>query len=179
MLYQKFCISVRHQLEPDSYAKREQFATWFLENQLNTLNKVLWTEKAYFHLGRTAYIKNAFIWCDKNPYSCPKKSLNLPKLCLWIGFSGKIIVPPFFIKTGIIDGENYLFMLHHHAVQYLKTYRKILSTVYQQDGAPHHIKRNVQQFLTETFTNDCVFSRSSGHRVHQIYRLAISCTGAI
>ena len=83
-----------------------EFATWFLENHLHNLDKVLWTDEAYFHLDRTVYTKNAFIWGDANPHSCAKKSLDSTKLCLWIGFSSKVIVPPLF-KSGAFDGDTY------------------------------------------------------------------------
>ena len=157
--YKKYRISVRHQLQPADYEKRKEFATWFLENQLDNLDNVLWTDEAYFHLDGTVYTKNAFIWSDSNPHSQVETPIHSPKLCVWIGFSGKIIVPPFFIENGTIDGDSYLSMLQNHVVPYLKAHRKCSTTTFQQDGAPPHIKTNVQQFLTATFTNDRVISR--------------------
>ena len=101
-----------------------------MENQLDNLDKVLWTEEAYFQLGGIVYTKNAFIWSDTNPHSRAKKSLNSPKLRIGKGFFSKIIVPSFFIETRTIDGDNYLSVLQHHVVPYLKAHRKCVSAIY-------------------------------------------------
>ena len=121
---------MRHQLQPADYEKRKEFATWFIENQLDNLDG-------------TVYTKNAFIWSDSNTHSQVETPIHLPKLCMWIGFSGKIIVPPFFIQIGTICGDSYLTMLQNHGVHFLKAHRKCSTTTFQQDGAPPHIKRKM------------------------------------
>ena len=157
--YQKFRISIQHKLEPDDYEKRRQFAQWFLEDQLDNLDNVLWSDEAYFHLDGSVYTKNAFIWSPTNPHHHAEKSIQSPKLCVWIGFSGKVIIPPFFFESGTIDGDRYLHMLQNHVVPFLKAHRKCSTTTFQQDGAPPHIKNNVKKFLEDTFTMERVISR--------------------
>ena len=115
-----------------------------LENHLDNLDNVLCTDEAYFHLDGTLYTKNAFIWSDSNPHSQVETHIHSLKLCMWIRFFGKITVPPFFIKTGTICGDSYLSMKQNHVVPYLKAHRKFTNTTFQQDGAPPHIKTNVQ-----------------------------------
>ena len=94
---------MRHQLQPADYEKQKEFATWFLENQLDNLENVLWTDEAYFHLDETVYTKYAFIWSDSNPHRQVETPIHSPKLYIWLGFSGNIIVPPFFIQTETIS----------------------------------------------------------------------------
>ena len=77
--YNKFRISVRHQLQPADYEKLKEFATWFLENQLDNLDNVLWTDEAYSHRDGSVYTKNAFIWSDSNPHNQVEAPIHSPK----------------------------------------------------------------------------------------------------
>ena len=125
------------------------------------MKNILWRTfyEAYFHLDGTVYTRNAYVWSHDNPRCHAEKPIHSPKLCVWIGFSGKNILPPYFFESGTIDGDAYLHMLQTHVTPILKTHRRCSTTTFQQDGAPPHIKNNVKEFLENTFTTDRVISR--------------------
>lgn len=80
-----------------------------------------------------------------------------------MAFSAKIIVPIFVIESGTLDGEDYLHILQNHLVPYLKSHRICSRSIYQHDGAPPHIKGNVQEFLKSTFGEERLISRFNIH----------------
>lgn len=155
----KWKISITQQLEPDDYKTRKEFANWFLESMIDNIDNVIWSDEAYFHLNSIVYTKNAYIWAEENPHATTEKPLHSPKICVWVGFSGNIIIPPVIIKEGTVDGDKYHEILLNHLIPFLKRHRRCSSSTFQQDGAPPHIKRNVKELLQKTFTDDRIISR--------------------
>jgi hypothetical protein len=154
-----YAIRITQKLEVADFQQRMIFAEWFLTNMSDRLNNVLWTDEAYFHLDGVVYTRNCYIWAESNPFAIAEKPLHPEKICVWTGFSGRIMIPPFFIETGTIDGDKYLSILQNHVVPYLKRHHLCFSTVFKQDGAPPHIKNTVKDFLKKTFGEQRIISR--------------------
>ena len=91
-------MKIVQQLQPSDYATRKQFAKWFFETMADHVENVLWTDEAYFHFDGIVHTRNSYVWVNYNPHVIKEKPIHPPKICLWVGFSGKIIIPPFIIK---------------------------------------------------------------------------------
>ena len=155
----KWKMKITQQLQPGDYDKRKKFAEFFMESMLDKIDNVLWTDEACFHLDGIIYTKNAYIWAAENPHAIIEKPLHSPKICVWVGFSAKIIIPPVIIRKDTIDGDKYHEILLKHVIPFLRRHRRCSSTVYQQDGAPPHIKNNVKKLLQKTFTDTRIISQ--------------------
>ena len=81
----------------DDRRQRVQFAQWLLEHT-EIIPNILWSDKAIFSLDGTVNTHNYRIWGKSKPKHFIKKSLHSPKLCVWMGFSSKFGLEPFFLK---------------------------------------------------------------------------------
>ena len=93
-----------------------------------------------------------------NPQPFVTKPLYSAKIDVWFAFSAKIIIPPVVIGSGTLDGDRYLDIVRNHPVPYLKSHHLCSKTIYQHDGAPPHIKGEVQRFLKNTFGEERLIS---------------------
>ena len=139
-------ISVMQKLSDTDYQSRIDFVNDFEENFMNKLEFILWSDEAYFYVDGTVHTHNSYIWADENPHKFITKPLHSEKVCIWIAFSQKIMVPHFVIEDGTINGEKYLHILQDHLVPFLKRHQMCSRSVFQHDGAPPHICNEVRIF---------------------------------
>ena len=156
-------MKVMQELKDSDFQKRLDFANDFTENFLDELDYVIWSDEAYFYLDGSVHTQNAYIWSSDNPHEFVTKPLHSEKICVWFAFSAKIVVPPVVIEKGTLDGDGYLDILQNHLVPYLKSHRLCSKSIYRHDGAPPHVKGNVQQFLKNTFGEERLISRFNLH----------------
>lgn len=156
-------LQLQHELLPPDYAARRDFAVWFLNDMLHSLDCVLWSDESYFHLDGGVNTHNAIIWADEKPLHVITKPLHPQKVCVWIGFTSKFMLEPVIFDQGTIDGRQYFEMLRDNVIPQLKRRRKCSSTIFMQDGAPPHIFTPVKDLLTKTFTVQRVISRNFQH----------------
>lgn len=163
LMCRPYKLKVMQELKDTDFEKRLQFAQDFLDHFLHDIEFVIWSDEAYFYLDGTVHTRNAYIWSSENHHSFVTKPLHPEKVCVWVAFSAKIMIPVVIIESGTIDGDVYLNILQNSLVPYLKQHRLCSKSIYQHDGAPPHIKKNVQQFLTKTFGEDRLISRFHTH----------------
>jgi len=146
-------------LLPEDFETRLQFAQRFLaEINDDQLENILWTDEANFFLNGDVASLSGAIWSEVNPHVYIQSSMYPPKLCVWMGFSTKFIVPPFFFD-GNVNANKYKEMLQSHCIKYLKDHRRFSSTIFQQDGASSHtalinrdlLKRNFKLVISKYF----------------------------
>ena len=142
-------------------ARRKEFANWLLENQ-DILDRILWTDEANFCIDGSVNTHNCVVWGQEKPRVVLAKRSHSPKVCVWMGIAADFRVAPFFFED-TVDGAAYLHMLQTHVRPELASKRKLSSTIFMQDGAPPHVKREVTDFLRQTFTEERVISRNFRH----------------
>ena len=110
------------------------------------------SDQAYFHLHGGHNIQNNRIWSIYQPDEFVKQPLNDEKVIVWCAFSAKCVYGPYFFDENV-NGENYLAMLKKYfwpRHTKLENYEKFYS---QQDGAPPHRRKIVQEWLKCNFGN--------------------------
>jgi inhibitor of nuclear factor kappa-B kinase subunit alpha len=154
-------MKIVQQLLPGDLKQRLKFSQWFLhqmELSDDFLPRVLWTDEAYVHLNGYINTKNCIIWGTEKPSNKVQKPLHPQKVLVWCGFTADFILTPFFID-GNLNGCQYVTMLRNHVLPQLRKKRRMSSTIFQQDGAPPHIAREVKELLLAHFGENRVISR--------------------
>ena len=80
---------------------------------------------------------NCVICAYENPHKVITKALHSPKDCVWMGFSAKHKLSPFFFDN-TVDQHNYTAMLENYLLPQLKQKRICSSTIFQHDETPPH-----------------------------------------
>ncbi|GAA54143.1 hypothetical protein CLF_112388 [Clonorchis sinensis] len=120
------------------------FANWLLDNE-EIVPNILWSDEANFSADDIINKHNCVIWCREAPHEYLIHNLHSPNLCVWMGFSSKCLLRPFFFDA-TVSRDSYLHMLQTHVIPQLKQHNKS-STVFQQDGAPPHYSNQVRTYL--------------------------------
>ena len=110
------------------------------------LSDVLWTDEAKFDLHCNVRSLYGSIWSKRKPLQHIEKPLYSPNLTVWVGFTSKFAIPPYFFES-TVTGESYNTMLNKHIYLFLKSKRKLSKTWLQQDGAPPNIFGKVKKTL--------------------------------
>ena len=63
------------------------------------------------------------------------------------------LVGPYFFEDDTVNGNNYLSMLQNFFIWEVRKLHKVLSIIFQQDGAPAHFPTDVRQYLDDHFPN--------------------------
>lgn len=147
---------VQELTEADKEVRRE-FAAWLLNNS-SLIPNILWSDEAYFHLNGDINRHNCRIWSVAKPEEVLPISLHPQKVCVWMGFTAKFSLTPFFFDS-TITSDTYLTMLREHVRPQISQKRKLSSVVYMQDGAPPHFALSVRDYLCNTFSESRVISR--------------------
>jgi hypothetical protein len=66
------------------------------------------------------------------------------KLNIWCALSKNQLIGPFFYDDGIVNGENDLAMLQSFFISEVRRLKKVLSIIFQQDGALSYFSSNVR-----------------------------------
>lgn len=138
------------ELLPGDLEKRVEFAKRSLERFGRDMDNILWTDESIFRLQPHVSSLQGSIWTDEKPNVLVEKSLHPAQLHVWMGFSGKVKLEPYFFR-GNVTAISYNEMLQTHCIPQLKQARKLSSTTFQQDGAPPHIGNIVKETLRNSF----------------------------
>ena len=160
MGYHPYKLRLHQELLPADLPQRINFANWILRNE-ESLKNIIWSDEAYFSLDGEVNRHNSVVWACENPNKIITKKLHSPKVCVWMGFSAKHKLQPFFF-TENVNQDNYTDLLHSHVVPQLKQKRIFRSTIFQHDGAPPHFSLKCREFLEKNFGEDRVIGRGFG-----------------
>lgn len=155
-------MHVRHQLLPQDYARRLQFAQWlinrFNQNEEFLRNFIIGDEAGFAMNGRVnSHNVREYAPAGEPPEFNFDVNMSREKLTVWIGLcgNGQLIGPFFFDRN--IDGLEYLRMINNNVVPQLQQHfqRQIDGTFrnlwWVQDGAPAHRLIAVRDRLRELF----------------------------
>ena len=134
------------------YERRLQFVNRMVEMFGNDFSNIFFTDEAHFHLSGEASSLTGAVWSENNPQVRVPKPLHSAKLTVWVGLNRRYVTPPYFFD-GTVTSASYLKMLESHCVPFLKSKRIMSKTIFQQDGAPPHIGKEVKLFLHNNFKN--------------------------
>jgi len=85
------------QRKPNEHAKRKEFMEWIIEyQQVDAVlsGKVMFSDKAHFHLDGFVKRQNCRIWGSENPHVIVEKQIYPQRVSVWCGFrTGGIIGP--------------------------------------------------------------------------------------
>lgn len=154
-------ITLCQEITKDDKAARIHFSQWVLDHQ-HLLKDIMWSDEAYFSLDGTVNRHNCVIWAYQNPHATVTESLHPEKVCVWMGFSAKHKLQPFFFNT-TVDQFNYTDLLEHHLLPQLKQKKIFNSVIFQHDGAPPHFSHRARQFLSSHFPEERVIGRGFGY----------------
>ena len=100
-----------------SFAK--QCVTNLFREQVETLDKIIWSDEACFKLSGFVNRHNCVYWADENLNLTIETQLNQPGVTVWGALSSEGVIEPVFF--GSVNGENYLEMLREVVVPQLDT----------------------------------------------------------
>ena len=147
-------LRVLQQLSEEDFCSRKEMCDNLLQlHQENNsfLFNVFWSDEATFHLNGCVNRHNCIIWAQENPNNITEIPRVSPKVNVWVAFSSKKIIGPFFFPNDTVTAADYLEMLQSFFVPELKRRRCFSSAFFQQDGAPPHWGRNVREFFNANF----------------------------
>ena len=144
-------ISLVQELKAGDPEKRLLFREWLLNNE-SDLPNILWSDECNFYLNGNLNRHNCRIWSTTNPHKTTTTALHSPHICVWMGFSSRFGLRPYFFD-GTVNAQNYLEMIMDHMVPELKKHRALSRTIFMQDGAPPHFASSVRDFLKQQFQN--------------------------
>ena len=62
---------------------------------VDSIDSILWSDESYFSLGGGINTHNAIISADEKPSHIISKPLYRKKVCVWVGFTSKLMLDHF------------------------------------------------------------------------------------
>ena len=107
-------IQLRHQIKPADRPTRTDFASFMLnaiDDNPTLLKRVLFSDKATFHINGVVNRHNCRIWGSEQPNIVHEHVRDSPKVNVWCGLMHDRVIGPFFFAEQTINGIIYLDML--------------------------------------------------------------------
>lgn len=150
--------SVQELKEPDK-EKRLLYCRWFRTfvdtNNIVQLDRVFFTDEAWFHLSGYVNSQNTRIWSTENPHVFHETPLHCLKIGVWCAVSRRRIVGPIFYE-GTVNSIVYQDIITQF-ISLLENDERYCWL--QQDGATCHTSNDTMHFLREFF-GDRIISKS-------------------
>ena len=106
---------------------------------------MLWSDEAKFHTNGVVNRHNCRYWREEPPDISCERTAIAPGVVAWCGLWYNDILGPLFFD-GSVNGENYLQLLDTVVIPFMEEHDEMS---FQQDGAPAHFARIVQNRLNE------------------------------
>jgi hypothetical protein len=137
-----FKIPIYQRLLASDYKKRVDFARWYFTKPWTIINKMIFSDEAYFPLTQPLNRQNNRIWAKEKPSEGLEYLPYDQKVSVFCAISSTKVYGPYFFSTKV-NQYNYLEMLRDWL------WPKLLKTCgywdfyFQQDGAPAHTAKTV------------------------------------
>ena len=115
-----FCIAMQQKMEDHKYD-----------------NKLVFSNKAPFHVSGNDNKHNTPIWGTENPHELLEHQRDSPKVTVFCVMLKKAVYKPSFFKRATVNDETYLNMLENWLINNLSE-NQSGDVIFQQDGAPQH-----------------------------------------
>ena len=155
-------MQIARHLAQHTREERLQFCHKFLQSSSDNDFKenILFTDEATFDLNPICNKQNCRIWSHEKPEANCFKKTNFPKKqMVWIGFSKRVVVGPYFFSQNVTS-DSYCDMIENFVIPELKLKRVFSKTTFQQDGARPHTSKQTMAFLKNAFRSR-IISRGS------------------
>lgn len=145
-------------LLPEDHPRRVQFCEWLQQNQAadqNFSRRILSVDEAIFTRNGINNFRNTHVWAIDNPHAIKRTNFQHRfSVNVWAGIVNGILIGPHILPDRL-TGEEYLNFLQNHLPNLLE---QVPLNIRQdmwllQDGAPPHFRRDVREFLDNTFPN--------------------------
>lgn len=149
-------IQLVQELKPNDHNLRRIFAQTMLE-RFPTLNNILFSDEAHFHLNGHVNKQNCRYWATENPKSKHQKPLHSPKVTVWAAISAQGIIGPYFFEDErgqavTVNSDRYTTMLRGFFFPQLHQFEPFNErTWFQQDGATCHTSNESMVVVNEMF----------------------------
>lgn len=130
-----------------------------------TLNNILFSDEAHFHLNGHVNKQNCRYWAEENPKSKHQKPLHSPKVTVWAAISAQGIIGPYFFEdershTVTVNSDRYTTMLREFFFLQLHQFEPFnMQTWFQQDGATCHTSNESMKVVNEMFEGKLISRR--------------------
>ncbi|KAJ8946495.1 hypothetical protein NQ318_001770 [Aromia moschata] len=116
MLY-PYHLQKVHELIPEDFPRRMQFAHWLLDQQRNNVNfisYIFFTEEASFTKNGITNLHNAHIWADEKPHTTVVSHCQhqFQSINIWAEIIGNFFIAPFVLLERL-NGQLYLEFLQN------------------------------------------------------------------
>jgi hypothetical protein len=154
--FHDYKANILQMLNNNDFERRRQLLTQFLaifEDDRNIFNHILWTDEARFVSNGVPNRKNTHRWADENPHwKIEIQNQGHFGVNVWCGMVGKYLIGPYFFQ-GNLTAQIYLQFLQNELPVLLEEVPlQVRRNLWlQQDGAPAHNARIVQNYLEEGF----------------------------
>lgn len=146
------------ELLPNDLVQRAEFCRSLLLHEEHTpmyLESILWTDESQFTRTGVNNFHNLHEWSETNPHR-KWVSSSQRRFCVnvWAGIIGNTFIGPILLPDRL-NSESYLQFLIDTAPVLLDEIPLAVRNrvIYQQDGAPSHYGRVVQDWLNEKYPN--------------------------
>ena len=138
------------ELLPADYQKRLDFLQFLKSRRLNVEEYLICSDEANFYLHGGHNVQNDRVWSEFQPNVLVESPLQDEKVMVWCAFSAKKVYGPYFF-AGTVNWTNYLEMLKDFFWPIHVGVENSHKFYFQQDGAPPHRKKEVQDWLKGKF----------------------------
>jgi hypothetical protein len=141
-------VHAMHELEEPDKEKRLQYCRWFthfIRGGIHILDKVLYSDEAWFHLSGYVNSQNSRIWSVENPHTFHERPLHSLKVAVWCAVSRRRIIGPIFFSE-TITAERYQELIMNFIFLWEVDEKDCW---FQQDGATAHTGNSTMQMLSE------------------------------
>ena len=152
--YRVACVQVLSEAHKE---QRRQFCEWFIAQDQDFAQKVIWTDEKIFVLKQKPHRQNIGVWANSNPHLITESNdRNGLKVMIFVAVvNGKIpIVHPFITEEGrslSVNGSVYHDLLQEKVWPTFRSSATRQQLWWMQDGAPAHCTNEAKTFLLEKF----------------------------
>ena len=157
-------LQIVQEMKPNDYIERKLLADTMLE-RFSSLENVLFTDEAHFHINGHINKHNCRYWSTENPRLKHQKPLHSPKTTVWAAISAKGIIGPYFFENSqgnnvTVNSVEYVKMLREFLIPQLHQFEGYNSRTWmQQDGATCHTSNVTLPVVKEIFPNKLISRR--------------------
>lgn len=164
--YHPYKFRVCQGLKPGDDVRRRAFCEWYTrqcQNDENFVNKILFSDESMITNNGIFNRRNTHYWSIENPrlYKMSRHQHRFG-FNMWLGILGTRIIGPFFYH-GTLTSERYRNLLQHNLEEWFDNnlpLTEINNFWFQQDGAPAHNARIVQEYLSNRFPDRWIGTHS-------------------
>jgi hypothetical protein len=154
-------LHVVQAITPNDRVSLKEFAVTLLQKldeDNEFLRKIMFSDKATFHVSGKVNKQNVRIWGSEQPHATVEHIRDSPKVNVWCGLLHNRLIGPFFFAEATVTSRNYLDMLENFVHPQLQELQP--AVLFQQDGAPPHWRFIMRASLNQHFPNRWI-SRAS------------------